>query len=240
MERNMARYVGLLFGAVALIWGQVAQAESMVPPICKCNDDCKYMWPYTGICELGYGSSFCGWTGPGIPCDGGAAKDVSVPCTCDQECYGGMVCKISASGKRFCSVYGPGTPCDGGGAMKDVLDAGPPKHACSCNKDCSYYGLRCNKTASGTFCTGGGEGIPCTPDIGFTPEWDDPGFGDMWWPRDGGHFSSDGDPNAVLAPRAGCALGAGGLTTGALPGIGVLLLAGVLLALGSRRSRRAR
>jgi hypothetical protein len=235
---------GLLLGVVTLIWLQVAHAESMIPPYCKCNDDCTYKWPYSGICQPGYGSAYCGWSGPGIPCDAGAPyPDVATKCTCDKDCYGGMVCQQASSGLRFCSVYGPGTPCDGGGIKKDMLDAGPPMHPCTCNKDCSYYGLLCNKTPYGLRCASGGPGIPCVPrDIGL-PEGD-PWYDDMWWPHDTGvHRESDpvwrdGDPNAALPPRTGCSLGAGALTgSRAIPGLVVLLAAGALLLIGRRRSR---
>jgi len=223
----------------------LAHAESMIPPTCTCDDECKNKWPYSGICSQIWGGKYCYFSGPGTPCPEMGIPKPDVPpkaCTCNKDCFGTSAPYCSPNpagwGSPICTYQSPGITCGEAGIPKlDIL----PK-TCRCNDDCKGGPAPyCNTNPADwgpTVCTWKTPGISCTPDFMPNPDFYVPRTDDLPYRRDFRVPAADGDPDAAVSPRSGCSLADSDPdgTAGALPLAGLL---GVALLLAVRlRGRR--
>jgi MYXO-CTERM domain-containing protein len=72
----MSRSILALTAAVLISTPQTARSESYIPPPCTCDDDCaQHGMPY---CFNDTYGSYCSYSGPGTPCDGGPPKKLDM------------------------------------------------------------------------------------------------------------------------------------------------------------------
>jgi hypothetical protein len=234
-------------GSALLCFAPGARAESPPLPTCKCDDDCKNKWPYTGMCIQYSWGKYCGYTsgGPSVPCtDGGPPPDIAPPkpdkwpgcgdamphCKCDDDCkpFGYLSCiKHPTSGcLPICSHKpGPGIACP---IKRDIGVEGPATpYGCRCNQECAVLAATpyCAYHSGAWFCSAVGPGNQCPVDEVGPPRRD---FGNPPNPR------AEGGVGADPPPRGGCSFVAGAAAEAGAGALCALALAALL----ARRRRR--